>query len=149
MAQTKTGGGGGNVAPQPPVQTGGGGGGGGSTQAATPAADTPEQLVVKDRLEFVTDESFSLNPLSLVGSWFHRLENDVIEWQGVIVGEPGSGLYLCHVQRMAPGAEKVQVIVPVKAMTLADEGYEWRFYDSEAKALAAYQEWLLHEKDRV
>jgi hypothetical protein len=130
MAQTKTGGGGGNVAPQPPVQTGGGGGGGGSTQAATPAADTPEQLVVKDRLEFVTDESFSLNPLSLVGSWFHRL-------------------YLCHVQRMAPGAEKVQVIVPVKAMTLADEGYEWRFYDSEAKALAAYQEWLLHEKDRV
>jgi hypothetical protein len=34
-------------------------------------------------------------------------------------------------------------------MTLADEGYEWRFYDSEAKALAAYQEWLLHEKDRV
>lgn len=84
---------------------------------------------------------FELGPLSLVGSWFHRLENDDIVWQGQVVGEVQAGAYLLQVDVMEPGAVNVQRLVDLRTMMSDDDGYDWRFYDSEHEATAAYAAW--------
>lgn len=147
MAATKNSGGGGSVVPVTPTKTGGDGPDPSQDQGVIRMDEDEPQIKV--RKEFVTGEDFSFNPVSLIGSWFHRLENDEILWQGVIVGEPGPGHYLCEISRMAPGAENVQVIINVKDMLLADEGYEWRFFDSEDKATVAFQDWTLRSRERA
>lgn len=83
-----------------------------------------------------------LDPGSLVGSWFHRLENDCIVWQGQVVGEPQAGVYLMQIDKLMPGASDVQRLFKMDVLTNDDDGYDWRFYDSESKARAAYAEWV-------
>lgn len=112
---------------------------------AVPAAGEQQDAPVaedRDRRAFAAD--LPLNPLSLVGSYFHRVENGEMVWQGIVVGEPQAGKYLCQVEGALPGAAdaKVQVIVPLDAMLSKDEGYEWRFYDSEQAMVEAFAEWV-------
>jgi hypothetical protein len=108
----------------------------------------PEE-VVKSRKEFVTADEFSFNPATLVGSWFHRLENDLMVWQGVIVAEPQPGVYLAQIDRLDLGAENVQRLVTMAQLTADEDGYDWRFYDTEAEAKSAYAAWVATERERV
>jgi hypothetical protein len=103
---------------------------------------------VKDRLEYVTGEEFSFSPVSLVGSHFHRLENDEMVWQGTVVAEVQAGKYLLHVKRLS-GAKDVQVLMTIDQLAYTDEGYEFRFYDSEEKANQAFVEWALPRGERA
>lgn len=114
--------------------------------------------VIKDRREYVKDEDWSLQPNSLVGSWFHVLEAGRMIWQGVIVGEPAQGQYLCQIDVLEQGVEKVQRMFSLDTiMGLGEDGHrlieggmdarsvpvvapplEWRLYDNEATAQAAF-----------
>jgi hypothetical protein len=128
-----------------PVAEDGGNGGGGECH---PASTAPEQLV-RSRVAFVSGEEFSLNPHSLVGSWFHRLENDQIVWQGVVVAEPAQAVYLLNVEFLDEGATNVQRLMKLDQLTNDDDGYDWRFYDTREDAVAAYASWLAFEKERT
>jgi len=97
----------------------------------------------RDRVAFVSHEDFTLVPQSLVGSWFHRLENDEIVWQGVVVAEPQSGVYLCSVDRLALGVKFVQRLVTLEKMSDDDDGQGWRFYDNEEACRVAYAAWVV------
>ena len=101
------------------------------------------------RRAFVEDASFEFSPGSLVGSWFHRLENDVMVWQGVIVAEPQAGVYLAEIDTLGPGTRNVQRMLTIQALTVDEEGYEFRFYDSEPAAKSAYAMWVASERERV
>jgi hypothetical protein len=135
-------------------KTGGSGGGGRPEQPHVP--ELPEipdddRLVIKRRADFLRTEltesmlpegfEFSFDPGSMIGSWFHRLENDEIVWQGVVVAEPAATVYLCQIEKLEPGAENVQRLIPLEKMVNDDEGYDWRFYDSRQEALEAFQAW--------
>lgn len=138
--------------PQPPATVAKSTGGGGNdprpdfTIVAT--AEGPVK-VWKRRKPMVTDEDFGFNPKSLIGSWFHRLENDRIVWSGVILAEPQSATYLVHVDRIDIGAENVQRLIPLERMVNDEEGYDWRFYDTEADAKDAFNLWLSTERKRA
>jgi hypothetical protein len=97
----------------------------------------------KSRKALVEHPDFEFNPASLVGSWFHRLENDEMVWQGVVVGEPQAGTYLVQIDRMGPGAANVQKLITMAMLTNDDDGYGWHFYDTEAQAREAYAAWVL------
>jgi len=97
-----------------------------------------DEVVFKKRIELIEHEQFSLSPLSLVGSWFHRLENGEIIWDGVVVGEVQPGRYLCLVRKGLEGDFEAQVIMPIDSMLAKDEGYEWRFYDDKETMIEAY-----------
>jgi hypothetical protein len=99
--------------------------------------------VTKSRRDDV--QEMQLDPQSLVGSWFHRIENDAMYWQGVVVAEPKSGHYLLHVTSAANMPDNVQRIVPIERMLGDDDGYEWRFYDTQQEAIDAYSKWLTKE----
>jgi hypothetical protein len=124
----------------PPVRTGGGGDGDEQQSLKAAVAKMAElaEKYVGSRKAFVTDEEFSLVPVTLVGSWFHRLENGEIVWQGVVVAEPQAGVYLVQLDRQEPGVENVQRLVTLQQMATDDDGYEWRFYDSEELARNAF-----------
>ncbi|CAB4197725.1 hypothetical protein UFOVP1313_28 [uncultured Caudovirales phage] len=127
-------------------------GGGDCAPADSPVqsiADASIDQVIRDRVQFVSSDEFSFSPNSLIGSWFHRLENDQIVWQGVVVGEPAAGVYLISVEVLAPGAENVQRLIDLRQMTRDEEGYDWRFYDNSEECGAAYAYWLLCESERV
>jgi hypothetical protein len=108
-----------------------------------------DEAGTKTRMEFVTGEEFVFSPGSLIGSWFHRLENDVMVWQGVVLAEIATGTFLTHIDKLAPGAENVQRIVTLEQLTNDDDGYDWRFYDSEDEARSAYALWLAAERQRA
>lgn len=164
MAQTKDKGGKAPPPAEPPTKTGGGGDG--DEEQGTSHVEQPTGMVlgderdpvIKARIDLVRagsehEESrlpegyeFSFHSGSLMGSWFHKLEDGEIIWQGAIVAEIG-GCYLCQVQRLEEGCENVQILVPFPEMQ--DPDYSWRFYDSEWKATEAYQLWLLHERQRA
>lgn len=121
--------------------------------------------VVKKRLEWVVDDDFSMDTGSLLGSAFHVLEGDVIIWQGVVVGEPGPDRFLCEIEKIAPGQEKVQRIFPLDVLMgsppdgrrhienalsetkvdVLSPHLEWRFYDSVAQAREAFQVWAIQQ----
>jgi hypothetical protein len=159
---------GGTPPAQPPTKTPtktGGGGDGSQVAAAQPEADEDDQrFVLKRRVDLFRgklDESqvpddyeFSLNPGSLVGSWFHRLDNDAIVWQGCVVGIAGDlpmegPVYLCQIDKLDVGAEKVQRLIPLSRLVNDEDGYDWRFYDSENEARAAFAAWVATERERV
>lgn len=81
-----------------------------------------------------------LDPMSLSGSYFHRVENGEIVWAGIVVGEVQAGMYLCQVEQGLEGADrvKVQVIIRIEQMLCGDPGYEFRFYDTEQDMTLAY-----------
>ena len=98
----------------------------------------------RDRREAVA--SADLNPVSLVGSYFHRLEHDEIVWQGIVVGEPANGYYLLELEDSVPGASRHQRLFSIRQ--LADDG-EWRFYDTSDHWRGAYAEWIAHTKENA
>jgi hypothetical protein len=117
--------------------------------------------IIRDRALYVADEDFSLDPGSLVGSWFLCIVERQTLWLGVIVAEPQAGRYLCHLGKLEEGAKDVQRLFPLDVlMGLGDEmrrpldssygqssapvidpTMEFRFYDNEAAATKAYVEW--------
>jgi hypothetical protein len=124
--------------------------------------------IIKDRREFVRDEDFSLEQDTLVGSWFHVLVGGDMVWQGVVVAEPQAGRYLCHIDQLADDAKKVQRVFSLDTLMgygeeakrllegafaearapVVDPHIEWRLYDSESAAIAAYQEWATSSIER-
>lgn len=98
------------------------------------------------RKEFV--EGCDLSPDSLVGSWFHRIDEGVMVQQGVVVGEVQAGVYLCEVGSMLPGEETFQRIVDLKQMARADE-VEWRFYDSHEAMCDAFVRYTATAREEV
>jgi hypothetical protein len=136
---------------KPPTSGGGGGGGGGSgpPQPKPAFVVVDDEKVWKQRKPFIEDEDFGFNPGSLVGSWFHRLENDRIVWQGAVVAEPQPGSYLLEIDTLDVGAKNVQRLISLEMMLNDDEGYDWRFYDDEERAKTAYREWVATERERA
>jgi hypothetical protein len=119
--------------------------------------------IVRDRALFVQDEHFSLEPDSMVGSWFLVLFNRSPMWKGVVCGEPQAGQYLCWLERLEGGAERVQRVftmdtflgLPEAAKRFIEGAYgmennqasvvepalEWQFFDSDKQASAAWANW--------
>jgi hypothetical protein len=117
--------------------------------------------VIKDRRLFVLDDDFSLEPDTLVGSWFLMVQDSEIAWRGIVVAEPQAGQYVCHLDKLAEGSSNVQRVFSLDTlMGLGDEGrrniegsygnatapvvqpaMEFRLYDSEAEANRAFAEW--------
>ena len=59
----------------------------------------------------------------LVGKYFHGAnENNKVEWQGVVIGEPNPGWYLVQLFDWATGEPSVQRLVPIGKMNA------WLFY---------------------
>jgi hypothetical protein len=59
----------------------------------------------------------------LVGKYFHGAnENNKVEWQGVVIGEPNPGWYLVQLFDWATGKPSVQRLVPIEKMNA------WLFY---------------------
>lgn len=88
-----------------------------------------------------------LHPGSLVGSWFHKLEADEMVWQGIVVAEPQPGTYLVEVDGSIPGASKVQRVVCLDAMEGdVEDGFEWRFYDTDEQMREAFAEWSTNRR---
>jgi hypothetical protein len=151
--------------PTTPTKTGGGGGGddghqpGDVLEPITRALAEDEQPVVKRRVDFLhgeqtrsvlpDDYEFSFSPKTLVGSWFLRLENDDVIWKGVVVAEPAHATYLVQIDKLDEGAENVQRLIPLERMVNDDDGYDWRFYDSEAEARNAYVAWTTSARKRA
>jgi hypothetical protein len=151
--------------PTVPTKTGGGGGGddgpgpGDVLEPAVRAMEEDEQPVLKRRIDFLHGEAdrsvlpddyeFSFSPKTLVGSWFLRLENDDVIWKGVVVAEPAAATYLVQIAKLDEDAENVQRLIPLERMVNDDDGYDWRFYDSEAEAQDAYVTWDLAARKRA
>lgn len=153
--------------PTPPVRTGGGGDDDEVdtedveqvAQASLLIGDEEDPIIKHRRDIFSAGKAtesrlpdgyeFSFDSASLLGSWFHRLENDTIVWQGMVLAEPSHAVYLVEIEQMAPGAKNVQRLIKLDQMTNDEEGYDWRFYDSREDAMLAYQEWSLTERERA
>ena len=138
----------------PPTQTPptvksttGGNGGDDETTVILPGAEGVASS--KTRKALITGPDFEFSPGSLVGSWFHRLDNDRMVWQGAVVAEVAPGTYLLQIDRLDAGADNVQRLVPLTALTNDEDGYDWRFYDSEREAQIAYAAWIAAERVRV
>ena len=82
----------------------------------------------RDRPALAAD--VELNPESLCGSYFIRVENGDPIWQGCVVAEPQAGVYLCAVTGGLEGPP-AQVLASMDRMIARDPGYEWRFFDTE------------------
>ena len=106
-------------------------------------AETPG---VSARDRYAIAELVELDPGSLVGSYFHRVENGSIVWDGLVVGDLG-GCYLLDVTSGLAGAEQcsAQIVLPLDALFSKDEGYEFRFYDSASDMREAFAEYLTTE----
>lgn len=89
-------------------------------------------------------EGMELNPTSLVGSWFHRVTDGEVDWQGVIVSEPAPGVFLVEVDRSIKGIDVLQTLVPIREMIEGE--HEWRFYDADHTMREAYAAWVAHER---
>jgi hypothetical protein len=91
-----------------------------------------------------------LDPMSLVGSYCHRVENGEIVWAGIVVGEVQPGRYLIELDGCLEGAKSrsVQVIQSIDSLLAKDEGYEWRFYNTELAMKDAYAEHVVDAMTR-
>jgi hypothetical protein len=98
--------------------------------------DTKARAPRPGRRAGVTDAN--LNPNSLVGSWLHILEDGDILTDGVIVGEPGPGVFLVEVTEKG---QRYQRLFSIKEM-VGDTPSEWHFYDSDSEMRDAYAAWL-------
>lgn len=107
-----------------------------------PEPQASSEAVLRDRLAIA--KAVELSPDSLGGSWFHRLENGVMIWDGCVVGEVQAGIYLVAITYGLEGATeeaKVQLMVDLVTMCAKDPGYEYRFYDSREQMHAARQQY--------
>lgn len=89
----------------------------------------PEKDVFRQREGYIAE--CDLGVTTLCGSWFHRYDNGQIKWQGIVVAEPQPGCYLVELHNWKDGGSAHQRVVTLKAIAEAEEGYEWRFYDSD------------------
>jgi hypothetical protein len=65
----------------------------------------------------------------LIGKYFHSAnENNKVEWQGVVIGEPLPGWYLVQLFEWKSGELSVQRLVPIEKMI------GWLFYP-DARAM--------------
>jgi hypothetical protein len=147
MARTQEHGPPGGPPPEVPTQTGGGGDDDGESMRAAIAEMAKQAVALNSggRKAFILDDAFQLVPASLVGSWFHTVENDEVVWQGVVVAEPQPGVYLVQIDKLEPGVMHVQIIVGLREML--DDTHDWRFYDSEELAQNAYALWMSTRKE--
>ena len=101
--------------------------------------DQEDEVTTEDRNRRGLATDTALDPMSLSGSYFHRVEAGEIVWTGIIVGEVQPGVYLCQVDQGLDGADrvKVQVLIPLEQMLSGDPGFEFRFYDTEQDATLA------------
>lgn len=99
--------------------------------------DQVEETDGRDRRGLAT--GVDLDPHSLPGSYFHRVEAGQIIWAGVVVGEPQDGKYLFQVDEGLEGADRgVRPQIPISFdQMLADEPGTWRFYDTEQDQVLA------------
>jgi hypothetical protein len=132
-----------------PTKTGGGGDDDAESlrSAIAKLSEAAVAANVGSRKGFVTDADFVLVPETLVGSWFHRLEDDEIVWQGVVVAEPQPGVYLVQIDKQEPGVENVQLLISLHRMLEDETGADWRFYDTEDRASNAYAHWMSTRKE--
>jgi hypothetical protein len=86
------------------------------------------------RLEHVT-EVRKLDPVSLVGSFFHRYdeEDGELTWQGCIVAEPAPGVYLVELFDWLVGFSSCQRLVRLEQMD------HWHFFDDDHWMNNAYE----------
>lgn len=110
---------------------------------AGPNTEKPEDDWGRDRMEAA--RTCELAPHSLVGSWFHKLDDEVMVWQGIIVGEPQAGVYLLEIEQIGD-AKKVQRLVTLRSMVEAEKA-EWRFYDTDEEMRLAYTRWAQSEQE--
>ena len=69
----------------------------------------------------------------LVGKYFHGAnENNKVEWQGVVIGEPNPGWYLVQLFDWATGNPSVQRLVPIEKMNA------WLFYPDRDAMTSSY-----------
>lgn len=108
--------------------------------------DELDQSLWKNRSGQVLADDFALSPVSLIGSWFHRLENGMIIWDGLVVGMIGFNVLL-EVRSGLDGLDRstAQVMLNVDKLTAKDDGYEFRFYDDREQMQSAYAEYLVKE----
>ena len=77
---------------------------------------------VEDQCRLADLVDLALDPGSLVGSWCHSGADP--GWQGVVVAEPSSGVYLVQLFKWMLGERGVQVLVGLSDMK------DWQFYDT-------------------
>ena len=94
------------------------------------------------RRSAVTDAKF--NPSSLVGSWVHLLEHDAIVADGLVVAEPGPGIFLVELNI---SGRLIQSLHSIRSM-IAEENTQsmWVFYDSDSEMRDAYAAWLVERE---
>jgi hypothetical protein len=97
----------------------------------TESTDIKARAQRPSRRSGVTDAAF--NPGSLVGSWLHVMEGDRIVADGLIVGEPGPGIFL--VELISEG-RTVQSLHSIRDI----------FYDSDSEMRDAYAAWLVERE---
>ena len=69
----------------------------------------------------------------LVGKYFHGAnENNKVEWQGVVIGEPNPGWYLVQLFDWATGNPSAQRLVPIEKMNA------WLFYPDRDAMTSSY-----------
>jgi hypothetical protein len=96
-----------------------------------------EQQPQWSRSRYDDIKACSLDPTSLVGSYFHRLDGaERLMWQGIVVGEPQPGIYLVQLFDWV-GERGHQRVVTILDITQGDG--EWRFYDTEEWMALAYE----------
>ena len=83
--------------------------------------DTPKELMQIKKPN--TKQQAPLKNSSLLGRYFHGVENEKIGWQGVIVGNPEPGWYLVQLFSWLDGSPNVQRLIQFESMR------EWLFYD--------------------
>jgi hypothetical protein len=95
----------------------------------------------RDRKSFVLESA--LGPNSLCGSWVLGFEGDDISFQGLVVGEPQSGVYVVEVFDQIDSESKARGGKWQKPMHINEflEG-DYRFFDTDVwvmRVLDAYQ----------
>lgn len=69
----------------------------------------------------------------LVGQYFHKIENEKLTWQGLVIGKPEAGFYLVQLFEWLMGEPSIQRIVEIKEMS------EWFFYDSADQMIFSWE----------
>ena len=91
-------------------------------------------LMARDGLDSHSMETETASKAEkLVGKYFHGAnENNKIEWQGVVIGEPNPGWYLVQLFDWATGSPSVQRLVPIEKMNA------WLFYPDRDAMTSSY-----------
>jgi hypothetical protein len=94
----------------------------------------------RDRRGQLELEDFELNPMSMVGSFFHRTDGGYPAEEGMVVAEPQPGHYLLDVRaatglKLQGAVAQTQRLVKIDAM-LGDG--EYRFYDTEEQMRSGF-----------